>query len=225
MLRNKVKLIPIIFFELFLSFTVLLFAFGPWEWPIKNNVLLYSYLIGAQIFLFLGYNFGIKRIRGKRTFAPPIKFINLSIIVSLIMAIPLIYVRSGGNFNFVIEGFTNPGKVYNISREGSIPYNITDYIDIVLAPITWSLLPCLVFYWNNITKRLKLIGAITIFIAVVLPYVASGTNKGLFDILIVVISIRGFLFLSQRRIIKMRFSKKNLFAFVMVIDKAFRIMI
>ena len=63
----KYKYIPIIFFEFYLSFTVLLFAFGPWDYKVDNGLILYSYLIGAQLALYIGYQIGLKRINANTT--------------------------------------------------------------------------------------------------------------------------------------------------------------
>ena len=42
-------LAPLIFFELYLAATILLFFFGPWDWNVDAPVLLASYLVAAQV--------------------------------------------------------------------------------------------------------------------------------------------------------------------------------
>src|SRR5947209_16926019 len=52
---TAVRLFPIIFFIGYLTFTVILFAVGPWDWPILNGAKLYIFLVLAHLALFLGY--------------------------------------------------------------------------------------------------------------------------------------------------------------------------
>ncbi len=185
----KGKYTPIIFFEIYLTFTVLLFIFGPWDWGIENPMILYLYLIGAQLFLFTGYKSGLINYKLKKESEIPKRFIEISILMNVAISIPLIYIRSGGNYSFVFLGFTNPGLVYDLSRDANLPYNITDYINIIISPITWPLIPWMTYYWKSLSKKIKIAGIIGIFMGTVLPYVASGTNKGLFDILFILIGL------------------------------------
>ena len=52
---------PIIVVQVYLWFTVALFAWGPWDWRIDNPTALYGYLTLAHIALLLGYARGIRR--------------------------------------------------------------------------------------------------------------------------------------------------------------------
>ena len=56
-------LAPLIFFELYLAATILLFFFGPWDWNVDAPVLLASYLVAAQVFIGSGYLLGWRSIR------------------------------------------------------------------------------------------------------------------------------------------------------------------
>lgn len=180
---------PIIFFQCYLSFTVLLFFFGPWDWEIDNQFVLLLYLIGSQFFLYLGYQFGLRNYKQRSCRNIPFKLIKVSIFLNLIISLPLIYVRSGGNFSFIFMGFSDPGLVYSLSRDSTLSYNITEYINIIISPITWSLIPWLMYYWKRVSRRIKIWGIVAIFFGTILPYVVSGTNKGLFDILFIFIGI------------------------------------
>ena len=40
---------PLAFFQLYLSFSVWLFFFGPWPWDVDDPLELFSYLAAAQV--------------------------------------------------------------------------------------------------------------------------------------------------------------------------------
>src|ERR1039458_7718237 len=59
--NKRIALVPIIFFQIYLSVSVLVFAFGPWDWPVSNPLQLYGFLILAQVSLFAGYRSAINK--------------------------------------------------------------------------------------------------------------------------------------------------------------------
>src|ERR1700694_4352660 len=54
-----VRFLPIFFFLRYLNFTVFLFAYGPWPWPVVDGNKLYFFLALAHLALFLGYTSGV----------------------------------------------------------------------------------------------------------------------------------------------------------------------
>src|ERR1700731_293593 len=50
---------PIIFFEIYLDGTVILFTQGPWPWPATDPVEPYGYLFVAHLLLLGGYALGV----------------------------------------------------------------------------------------------------------------------------------------------------------------------
>ena len=61
-LRGK-WLAPLIFFELYLAATILLFFFGPWPWELDAPLQLATYLVAAQVFIGSGYLLAWRRVR------------------------------------------------------------------------------------------------------------------------------------------------------------------
>ena len=61
-LRTK-WLAPLVFFQVYLSATVILFFFGPWPWEVPKPLLLAVYLTAAQILIAVGYLLSWRRIR------------------------------------------------------------------------------------------------------------------------------------------------------------------
>jgi|WetSurSiteA1Bulk_404760.scaffolds.fasta_scaffold11868_2 hypothetical protein len=57
-LRYKwsIRFLPILFFQIYLNVTVLLFAYGPWPWPVKNATrLLQGTMTALSLYLCQGY--------------------------------------------------------------------------------------------------------------------------------------------------------------------------
>ena len=52
---RRVWLTPLIFFQTYLSFCLLIFFYGPWPWDIDNPGILTIYLLMAQVFILIGY--------------------------------------------------------------------------------------------------------------------------------------------------------------------------
>ncbi|MEZ4733811.1 MAG: hypothetical protein R3E79_42490 [Caldilineaceae bacterium] len=100
-----VRFLPIIFFTFYLTFTVLLFAFGPWQWPVKNPQELYTFLFLSQVALFFGYAIGaLRRPRGYYWTWSYKKLIILSLVLNLLLLLPTSYSRTGTLIPNMIEG-------------------------------------------------------------------------------------------------------------------------
>jgi hypothetical protein len=184
---KKVRLFPILFFEIYLTFTVVLFAFGPWPWPVENPEKLYSFLVLAQVALFLGYLHGIQtKPRGYFGKWRIESIVKLSIAINILMIIPMMYIRGGGQMN-LLESLIDPGRVYNESRERALnlsyTVNLVEYVNVVVSPIKWAIVPLAFFYWRRLSNIVR-IGCLISVIGSILPYIVSGTNKGIFDAII-----------------------------------------
>ncbi len=192
-MTNSIKYAPIIFFQTMMTIVLLVFLFGPINWGISNYGLVTLYLVLIQFTLFIGYVSGIRTNRwGNRSNnlskqTVPLKLLGISIILNLVLSIPTIYVRSGGDFSNLIRGVSSPGEVYLLSRSYVISGNYTEYFNIILAPIVWPLVVWLFFYWEHLSRKYKTFGLIAILLYAIFPYIASGTNKGLLDVILMFI--------------------------------------
>jgi len=182
-----IRIFPIIFFITYLSFTVFLFAKGPWLWPIRDGTKLYSFLAFAHLALFLGYlsasfqnpkgyfgKWNIKRI------------MKVTLIFNLLLIIPTTISRTGSMFPDVAYGFTNPGNAYMLHgfhhQEGS---RIIEYIRILFGPLLFIILPLTVFYWKQLKPIIRLLSSLCI-IASVSIFISMGTNKGFADAVLLI---------------------------------------
>jgi hypothetical protein len=111
----------------------------------------------------------------------------VSTIVVLVMILPTIYYRTGGNIDFT-SGLFTPGDLYNASHEyvSSNYVNPTvGYIRILLAPVMWLQLPLTIVYWDKLKVGMKVLG-IAAITGNAITWLAIGTNKGLADIALLV---------------------------------------
>ena len=185
-LTNTVRYFPIVFFQIFLTFTIVVFAFGPWDWPINNPLTLYAFLIAVQGMFLLGY---LHAAKGREP-APfhvsiqPQNYVWLCAVVSLIEVGPVTYQQTGGDINF-LRALLNPGDAYHVAHETvmSAGYNPWAYLWIMLSPLIWPLLPLTIFYWNRLSIGIKMLASIGVLAGAV-SFWLIGTNKRLVDIMI-----------------------------------------
>jgi hypothetical protein len=202
-----VRLLPITFFVTYLSFTVWLFAFGPWAWPIDHAVTLYLFLAGAHLALLLGYlSAAFAQPRGYRGRWSLKQLVLVSLAVNLLLLLPTSAFRTGSAIPHVLNGLNDPGESYyttNVMRgQGGGP---AEYARILLGPLLGLLLPLTVFYWRELPRLVRLLALVSVlgFLAI---YVAIGTNKAIADFvllipcLIVASACAGYVRLTRRRV-------------------------
>jgi hypothetical protein len=179
---------PIVAFQIYLLATVLMFAFGPWPWPVPDPLLLYGFLTVCHLALGLGYLAAIKRssrclpMSASGTWKPE-RFLYFSTVAVLAMVIPTLWVRTGGDMD-IYRGLTDPGAAYRITRMAVLQAesgSYAEYFRTVLSPFLWPTYPLMVVFWHRLSKPLRII-AIAAVISDTLPYIATGTNKGLADV-------------------------------------------
>lgn len=220
-------LAPLIFFELYLGASILLFFFGPWPWGIDNPVLLAAYLISAQVFILLGYLFAWRHIRHTYSAVPReiqarqvvlgIAFLKRALAISLIMFIPTSLSRTGNFFPDIITGLSNTGGSYNENVErlsGGNIFVIVEYLRMLFSIFLVGLFPLAVVYWGKLNWKIRTLCIATIASSLSI-YIAVGVNKGLADF---VVTLPWLIFLGvSTGVLKLRISRKMLaFGFVSI---------
>ena len=183
-----VRLLPIIFFQLYLWLTTILFVYGPWPWPVENPLELYSFLFAAHFSLGLGYLSGFI---GKSSVAGSNKsdfktLVSFSIILSVILYLPTVYSRTGFFVPDIYYGVTNAGDAYANAVDLSISggeFVYVEYVRILVAPITALAVPVIMINWGVWSKGYRLM-AVVLMISSVALYMAMGTNKAVADLAI-----------------------------------------
>jgi hypothetical protein len=190
---RRVALFPIVFFEAYLTLTVLLFAFGPWPWEVSNPVTLYGFLILAQAALLAGYlTAARKHPRPSIITWKPSRWVVVSLLFNFAW-LPYTYelrtntfvlgFNFGGMVNAMLRGFSNPAANYaektrNLSTLG--PSTPMTYAALLVYPLLWILVPVGVMYWSRLALRTR-IGIVFFIICDILVWMASGMNKGIAD--------------------------------------------
>jgi hypothetical protein len=178
------RFVPIAFFVSYLTFTVLFFAFGPFDFPVENPVALYSFLAAAHIALLAGY---WRAARSQpRGYAAPWEYGRMLLwgaALSLLLLLPTSLARTGSLIPDVAYGIDNPGEAYAhtqaiINDPSSFP--LVEYSRILVGPLLAVVLPLTVFYWESLTRWLRALGVLSILGTVAL-FLAMGTNKAIAD--------------------------------------------
>ena len=211
-------LAPLIFFELYLAATILLFFFGPWDWNVDAPVLLASYLVAAQVFIGSGYLLGwrsIRRIHGTsavqaQKVGAGIVYLKRALIVTFVLLIPTSLSRTGGVLPDILAGINDPGTVYNQNLErleGGNALVVVEYLRMLLSPLIVGVYPLAIVYWSRLSKKVRFFCLAAIMFNLSL-YLATGTNKGLADF---VITLPWLIFLGiSAGILKLRIGRVSL---------------
>lgn len=194
-LRRK-WLAPLIFFELYLAVTVLLFFFGPWPWEVDSPMLLATYLVAAQVFIGSGYLLAWRRVRCTHTagargvqvqqVGAGIVFLKQALVVTFILLIPTSLSRTGEAFPNIFAGFGDPGTVYNQNferLEDGNSFVIVEYLRMLLSPLLVGVYPLAIVYWSRLSGRVRALCFAAIMFNLSL-FLATGTNKGLADLMV-----------------------------------------
>lgn len=217
---------PLVFFQVYLAITVILFYFGPWPWPWKagNEVIIFFYLVAAQLAIAIGYLLawallplglvGSDSNGGGITSAE--RFLKIALIVNYAIMIPTSLSRTGGWFPDVLAGLGNPGVAYNENYQRLLdgnPFVLVEYVRMLLSPLIVGVFPVLVVFWNRLPRLIRY-QAVLIVVFHLAIFVATGTNKGLADFVIV---FPWLLYLAKSAgLSSFRFSWKYLFLFVVL---------
>lgn len=179
------RLFPMMLIQVYLWMTLGLYAFSPWNWPMRDPGKLYGFVIGCHLALFAGYLCFAHRAPRPSPYANrPTKLVQMAIWASLLV-IPLTsYARTGKWVPDIIGSLANPGQAYMdahmFTEQGT---NAGAYVRILLSPLLMLLFPLAVFYWAKLSKQVR---AAVIFAAftVVLISVSTGQRRDIADLLV-----------------------------------------
>lgn len=177
------RLFPLLLLEAYLTVTVLLFAFGPYDYPIRHPNELYGFLIGVQVALAVGYLL-VAHARPKVVSASPTRMVIGGLVV-LGALFPLVsYGRTGNWIPDVVGGFNDPGNAYRMAHEfADRGGNAGTYLRILLAPALAMAFPLGVFYWSALGRASR-IALVLLWVGTLLISVATGQRRDFADLLI-----------------------------------------
>ncbi len=175
-----VRLLPIGFFFVYLNFTVLLFAFGPWPYPVRDGTKLYFFLTCAHLALVAGYvSAANSKPSGYFGRCSVDRLVLMGIVVNLLVFFPTSFFMTGDIIPDVRSAFQDLGTAYaeshNLRQENS---PIIMYLRMFVSPLTVLLLPLTIYYWKKLKPFLRYLATVTILGDIAL-YIAIGTNAGI----------------------------------------------
>lgn len=203
-LSLKVRILPILILLTYLNITVVLFAYGPWKYPVTNDLSLYLFLIFSHFALLIGYSSAVLRSSQRSLQKYDIgKLLLASTLVNLLLFFPTLYYRTGSIIPTLNGIFSNLGDAYyqaRILKQENTPY--IEYVRFLFGPFLFILLPFTVFYWNQLKFNIRVLAVIAIICDLSIS-ISMGVNRGI----ILPITIFIFSFLAKR------FSRENSLGF------------
>lgn len=174
---------PLIFFELYLLMTILLFRYGPWQYFNRSSNEILFFAVLYQVALAAGYLVAHGIYRRPPSLKVNIgQLITISIVVNLII-FPLTSLgRTGQLFPDIVAGLRDPGTAYTqslIYRETGVGA-LFEYLRIILGPLLYLHFPLVVFYWSRFSKKIRFWTTVLVLLNIAL-FVAMGTNKAIGD--------------------------------------------
>lgn len=181
------RLGPIIVIQLYLWVTLGLFAFGPWQWPLRNPGGLYTFLFAAHVALLLGYLSAVHKAPSEVKWKfDANRMVRISLWINVIVLPITSYARTGHWIPDLVGGITNPGAAYDAAHAYTEDAsNPGSYVRILFSPGLVMLFPLGVYFWKRLhwgTRGLML----ACMLAVVAMSVATGQRRDIADLLVTV---------------------------------------
>lgn len=177
-----IRLFPIVFFLAYLTATVLLFAFGPWPYPVEDGTKLYAFICAAHLALLFGY---LSALRSPgRTYSgrwSPRKLLTSSLFVSLPILFATFVFRVGVSPGDLFGGQATLGDAYRLSnsiRSDDTP--LIEYARVLVGPWLVLVFPLAVFYWKSLSRTARIL-AVACITGNIAMFVLMGTNKLIAD--------------------------------------------
>lgn len=170
--------------------TLLMFMSGIWSYPLASPWPVCWFICGTQACFLLGY---VLAVRGhgehKGRSLPqrvPSRLALASAVVTLLLFLPTSLFRTGKMLPDVWGGIRNPGLAYAATAflNQAIRTPLIEYLRLPFGFLTAAVEPIIVFYWPRLPKSVRLVGGLAVSSTVAL-FLAMGTNKGVFDTILI----------------------------------------
>jgi hypothetical protein len=153
-----------------LVMTVVLFAFGPYDYPIPSPLKLWTFLIAVHAAILAGYLRGT-RSKGRmyRGATSTLRITKVALLIVAAAYLLNLILTGGGDVARVILVFRDPLKAYTSSSiRGASLFN---YLGIILSPLTGIGLALGCYYWSSLRRFYK---SLLVFIVVTALLAAIG---------------------------------------------------
>lgn len=182
-----IRLAPLIATQAFLWLTLIFYAFGPWQWPMRNPGLLYGFVIAAHVALLLGYLSAAHRAPSEASARiDPKRLLMLSFLATAFVLPLTAYARTGRWMPDLVGAIRNPGEAYEAAHlYAASTTNFASYLRVLAAPALAILFPVGIYFWSrwNWGVRIALLAAMG---STVLLSIATGQRRDMADLLVTV---------------------------------------
>lgn len=190
----KAWVFPLVFFQGYLTLTVALFFWGPWPWDVDQPGLLFAYLMAAQVAIAVGYLAAGPQVAAQnitvaartRNLESGAKFLQRATLITLILFIPTSLSRTGSFLPDIVAGIRDSGAAYNENfarLEGGNQFVLLEYLRMLASPWLVAVFPLTIVYWSRLQRKGRILGIFAI-VSTLSLYIATGTNKGIADLVI-----------------------------------------
>jgi hypothetical protein len=174
-----------------------MFIISPWRWPLNHTVTFFSLNIAFLIAFYFGYKYGYQkyRVKKRRIRLNIKKLINYSIIANLIFMYPkFLFQMKVASLSLselmssIGVGLFSPSVAYALKHESEYTAYLTLSNPLVLSyfialPLLYFIFPIGLFYWKKLNRLQKILYVIIVLVDI-LSFIVIGTNKGIFDFII-----------------------------------------
>jgi hypothetical protein len=189
-IKNNKLYLPINILLFWLAFTVLSFAYGPYDYDVVNPVYFYLYLSLIHLFLFFGYRVGLK------SYGRDFKFnVNYVKLMKRLIIIVFYYnlarlILSGGSALNILETFSDASLSYSKNISGQFSGLFFAYVDIIIYPAYMVVITNSIVNYRLIPRLYKIYFWFLIFLPI-FSAIGSATRSGIVQTTIV--SLAGIL--------------------------------
>ena len=182
------RLAPIIFIQAFLWLTFILFAFGPWRWPLRNMSELWLFIGGAHISILIGYLSVVHKAPSTSVNMKldPERLLKTSLWITLVILPFTCYARTGHWIPDIIGSLKDSGKAYAEAHQFTEnSSNFASYLRIIASPWLVILFPLGFYFRRQLSTGywLLLLGSM---VAVILMSIATGQRRDMADIMVTI---------------------------------------
>lgn len=218
----------------YLCITLFLYAVGPFEWVTYKPLIFWCLNITYILMFVAGWCLGGRvhissyewNSKSSKIITKYLKYlITINFLCELINAFRRFRLNTLNIFtliNSIIEGMSNMGGAYNEFQESIgdagvqvLGGNLMTYFNLIWAFVGFNILMIGVLYFKQLSKYNKTVLIMT-YILIALEYIATGTNIGVFRLILVFVIFGGIKLVREGKKKKIRMARKKKRKFILV---------
>jgi hypothetical protein len=172
--------------------TILVFALGPFDWPIDNWGCLVLFLTAVMGTLFIGYRLGVGGNAAGTELKAWRRVLVLGAIATIVMLFPAAYLYTGKMPWEVADAVRDQAAAYRELQESLALTTQGDRAIVavaraVVAPLTLAAIPLGALHWRDLSWLLRLLLGAAIASTIIFSLL-RGTDREIADLIIVILS-------------------------------------